>query len=51
MNAHVIAYARHQIITTAALLDLHRARKLSRHIGDAATAAMFTAEINRRLAA
>lgn len=47
MNAHVTAYARHRIITTAALLDLHRARRFA----DPQTAALFTAEINRRLAA
>lgn len=50
MTAHVIAYARHQIITTARLLDLHRAHKLAKHIGDSHTAALFRAEINRRLA-
>lgn len=51
MTAHVIAYARHQIITTARLLDLHRAHKLARHIGDIHTANAFRAEINRRLGA
>lgn len=51
MTAHVIAYARHQIITTARLLDLHRAHKLAKRIGDSQTAAFFRAEINRRLGA
>lgn len=51
MTAHVIAYARHRILTTARLLDLHRAHKLARHIGDSHSAAMFRTEINRRLGA
>ena len=51
MTAHVIAYARHQIVTTASLLDLHRAHKLAKHVGDSHAAALFRAEINRRLGA
>ena len=51
MTAHVIAYARHQIITTARLLDLHRAHKLAKHVGDHTSAHAFRAEINRRLEA
>lgn len=51
MTAHVIAYARHRMITTAALLDLHRAHKLAKHVGDSRTAALFRTEINRRLEA
>lgn len=49
MTAHIIAFARHQIVTTARLLDLHRACKLAKHVGDSHSAAMFRAEINRRL--
>lgn len=50
MTAHIVAYARHQILTTARLLDLHRAHKLAKHVGDAHSATMFRTEINRRLA-
>lgn len=51
MTAHVIAYARHQILTTARLLDLHRAHKVAKRLGDHTSADTFRAEINRRLGA
>lgn len=38
-----------RIITTASLLELHRARKLAKRLGAQTLADNITAEINRRL--
>lgn len=51
MNAHIIAFARHQIITTASLVELREAGRLALRAGDHASAAAFKAEIARRMVA
>jgi hypothetical protein len=40
-----------QVLTRASLLELHRARKQAKRWSNAASVAMLTAEINRRLTA
>lgn len=49
MHAHVIAFARHQMIATASLIDLAGALRLARRVGDTQSANLFSGEINRRL--
>lgn len=49
MNAHIIAFARNKIITTASLIDLRDARRLAIRTGDNHSASLFMGEIRRRM--